>query len=398
MKIGYLPGVFDLLHHGHINIINKTIEACDATVIGIHTDDFVAHYKRRPLQTEKERLDAVQNYFGSKVYALEIIGSNHLEVIKKHGITHIFHGTDWELASYKKQIRYYEDGLDKLNITIELIPYTDGISTTMIISDLEAYRNLDCVFFDLDNTLLLNDAPTNEAVECVDYIQKQNIEVKVVTNNNNYTPKQNSSKLCGVGIQIYEHQICSPLKRIKQFLSDNLQFKNVYIWGSKNAIQYFREHKFNTTDDVNTADIFIVLYNANFHYCDLSSLVTCIQKHNVPYIVGNIDLTYPDKDVVLPDTGSIYHLINSITKISPILICGKPFLNGIDTAIDPDKKYMLVGDSLLTDGKLAENLNIHFYHKTDLCDLGILLKKLKLSVCIVNSHADTHAHAHAQIP
>ena len=57
---------------------------------------------------------------------------------------------------------------------------------------------------------------------------------------------------------------------------------------------------------------------------------------------------------------------------------------------------MLVGDSLLTDGKLAENLNIHFYHKTDLCDLGILLKKLKLSVCIVNSHADTHAHA--QIP
>jgi ribonucleotide monophosphatase NagD (HAD superfamily) len=108
--------------------------------------------------------------------------------------------------------------------------------------------------------------------------------------------------------------------------------------------------------------------------------VTRIQKHNVPYIVGNIDLTYPDKGVVLPDTGSIYHLINSITKISPILMCGKPFLNGIDTTIDPAKKYMLVGDSLLTDGKLAEKLNIPFFHKTDVCDLGILLKKLKLSV------------------
>lgn len=379
MKIGYLPGVFDLLHHGHINIINKTIQASDMTVIGIHTDEFVAHYKRRPVQTQDERLEAVKNYFGTKVYALEIIGSNHLEVIQKYGITHVFHGTDWELTSYKKQIRYYEDGLDKLNITIELIPYTDGISTTMIVSNLEAYSNLDCVFFDLDNTLLLNDAPTNEAVECVDFIQKQNIEIKVVTNNNNYTPKQISSKLCGVGIKIYEDQICSPLKCIKQFLSDNIQFKNVYIWGSKNAIHYFCEHNFNITDDVNTADIFIVLYNANFHYRDLSSLVTRIQKHNVPYIVGNIDLTYPDKDVVLPDTGSIYHLINNITKISPILICGKPFLNGIDTAIDPDKKYMLVGDSLLTDGKLAENLNIHFYHKTDLFDLGILLKKLKLS-------------------
>ena len=381
MKIGYLPGVFDLLHQGHINIINKTIDACDVTIIGIHTDDFVAHYKRRPIQTEKERLEAVQNYFGSRICALEVVGSNHFEVIKKHNITHIFHGTDWELTSYKKQIRYYEDGLDKLNITIELIPYTDGISTTMIVSNLEVYSNLDCIFFDLDNTLLLNDAPTNEAVECVDYIQKQNIEIKVVTNNNNYTPKQISSKLCSVGIQICEDQICSPLKCIKQFLHENTnQYVNIYVWGSKNAIEYLRDHGFNVVDDMNAADIFIILYNANFHYRDLSLLVTRIQKHNVPYIVGNIDLTYPDKDAVLPDTGSIYHLINIITKISPILICGKPFLHGIDTTIDPAKKYLLVGDSLLTDGKLAENLNIHFYHKTDLFDLGILLKKLKLSI------------------
>jgi HAD superfamily hydrolase (TIGR01450 family) len=379
MKIGYLPGVFDLLHHGHMNIINKTIEACDLTVIGIHTDDFVAQYKRRPIQTERERLEALQNYFGSRIYALEIVGSNHLEVVQKHGITHIFHGTDWELTSYKKQIRYYEDGLDKLNITVELIPYTEGISTTMIVSNFEAYSNLDCVFFDLDNTLLLNDAPTNEAVECVEFIQKQNIEIKVVTNNNNYTPKQISSKLRHVGIHIHEDQICSPLKRIKNFLTENVQYKNVYVWGSENAVQYLREHNFNATDDIFTADIFIILYNANFHYRDLSSLVTRIQKNKVPYIVGNIDLTYPDKDVVLPDTGSIYHLIHRITNISPILICGKPFVNGIDTTMDPAKKCLLVGDSLLTDGKLAENLNIQFYHKTDLCDLGILLKKLKLS-------------------
>jgi HAD superfamily hydrolase (TIGR01450 family) len=262
-----------------------------------------------------------------------------------------------------------------------MIPYTDGISTTMIVSNLEAYRNLDCIFFDLDNTLLLNDAPTNEAVECIEFIQKQNIQIKVVTNNNNYTPQQISSKLCNVGIRIHEDQICSPLKQIKNFLSNNVQFKNVYVWGSKNAIQYFREHNFNVIDneDMNVADIFIVLYHSNFHYRDLSLLVTRIQKHNVPYIVGNIDFTYPDKNVVLPDTGSIYNLINSITKISPILMCGKPFLNGIDGTIYPDKKYLLVGDSLLTDGKLAENLKIPFYHKTDLFDLGILLKKLKLT-------------------
>lgn len=380
MKVGYLPGVFDLLHSGHINIINKTIQQCDVTVVGIHTDDFVSQYKRRPVQTQDERLEAIQIYFGSKIYALEIVGSNHLEVIHKYNITHIFHGTDWELSSYKKQIRYYEDGLDKLNITVELIPYTEGISSTMIISNLEAYKNLDCVLFDLDNTLLLNDAPTREAVECVEFIQKQNIEIKVVTNNNNYTPKQISSKLCSVGIKIFEDQICSPLKRIKQFLNEKCnEYKNVYVWGSINAIQYFKENCFNVVDDMNVADIFIILYNSNFHYCDLALLLTLIKKNNTPYIIGNIDLTYPDKDAILPDTGSIYYLINNITNISPLLICGKPFLNGIDAVIDPTKKYMMVGDSLLTDAKLAENLNIPFFHKTDLCHLGILLKKIKLS-------------------
>lgn len=384
MKIGYLPGVFDLLHNGHINIINKTIQACDIAIIGIHTDEFVAQYKRRPIQTQEERLQAIQNYFGSKIHAFEIVGSNHLEVIQKHRISHIFHGTDWELTSYKKQIRYYEDGLDKLNITIELIPYTHGISTTMIVSNLEAYKNVDCIFFDLDNTLLLNDAPTNQAVECIEFIQKQNIEIKVVTNNNNYTPKQISSKLCGVGIRIFKHQICSPLKRIKQFLIENVTYTNIYVWGSQNAVQYFREYGFNVVDNMNAADIFIVLYNPSFHYDELTLLVTCILKNKIPYIVGNIDLTYPDKDVVLPDTGSIYYLINNITNISPLLICGKPFLNGIDTVIHSDKKYIFVGDSLLTDGKLAESLNIHFYHKTDLYDLGILLKKLKLTTTCNN--------------
>lgn len=376
MKIGYLPGVFDLLHHGHVNIINKVIELCDRIIIGIHTDEFVSDYKRCPIQTQGERLEAMREFFGSKIYAVEIVSSNHLKVIQKYNVTHIFHGTDWELTSYKKQIRYYEDGLDKLNIFIEMMPYTEGISTTLILSNLEFYKNLDGILFDLDNTLLLNDMPTNEAVECVQFIQKHNIEIKVITNNNNYTPKQISSKLCNVGMHINEEQICSPLKHIKLFLNANNAYKNIYVWGSNNAIQYLHDNNFNIINDMNAADIFIILYNAEFQYSDLSLLVTRIKKNKTPYVIGNIDLTYPDKDVILPDTGSIYNLIFNITNISPILICGKPHFSGMN--IKPNKKYIVVGDNVSTDGKLAENLNVHFFHKTDLFDLGILLKKLKI--------------------
>ena len=83
MKIGYLPGVFDLLHHGHVNIINKTIDLCDRIIIGIHTDEFVFEYKRCPVQTQSERLEAMRDFFGSKIYALEIVGPSHLKVIQK---------------------------------------------------------------------------------------------------------------------------------------------------------------------------------------------------------------------------------------------------------------------------------------------------------------------------
>jgi cytidyltransferase-like protein len=45
MKIGYIPGVFDIFHHGHICLIEKSLEHCDKLVIGVHTDIFVKSYK-----------------------------------------------------------------------------------------------------------------------------------------------------------------------------------------------------------------------------------------------------------------------------------------------------------------------------------------------------------------
>jgi ribonucleotide monophosphatase NagD (HAD superfamily) len=153
------------------------------------------------------------------------------------------------------------------------------------------------------------------------------------------------------------------------------QYVNIYVWGSNNATSYLHS-KFNLCSNINVADIIILLYKSDFIYNELCELITYI-KQGVPYIVGNIDLTYPDKQIVKPDTGSIYNMIISITGIQPLWICGKPNVGICD--IRSDKKYIMVGDSLLTDAKLAENMNIHFFHKTDVSDLGVLLTKLRLS-------------------
>ena len=374
MRIGYLPGVFDLLHNGHINIIQTAIGMCDKIVIGVHTDVFVSAYKRKPIQTQDERAFAILKHFGEKIHAIEIIGQFHLTTINKYGITHIFHGTDWELESYKKQIRYYEDNL---NVSIEMIPYTQGISTSQIISDIDSYKNVDCVLFDLDNTLMLNGDATPHAVECVKYIQEHDIQIQVITNNNNHTPEQIGYHLRNCGMNIDDDCIYSSLKQTLDFLLANPQYKQVYVWGSDSAIQYLHVSGVHLTTSFESADVFVVLYRSEFEYRDLCNLLTHIKLRHVPYTIGNIDLTYPNKNTVLPDTGSIYNMIRGITDVKPLLVCGKPF-PGI-CYIEPDKKYIMVGDSLITDAKLAENLNIHFFHKTDNNDLGVLLSKLKYS-------------------
>lgn len=143
MKIGYIPGVFDLFHKGHVNIIQNAILKCDHIIIGVNTDEFTSSYKRRPVQSQNERVTAIRNYFGSSILEVELVGDSHLHIINKHNITHIFHGTDWELESYKRHMRYYEDNL---NVSIEMIPYTKDISTSLIISDFNNYKITDHVY------------------------------------------------------------------------------------------------------------------------------------------------------------------------------------------------------------------------------------------------------------
>ena len=71
-------------------------------------------------------------------------------------------------------------------------------------------------------------------------------------------------------------------------------------------------------------------------------------------------------------------MIYSVTNVAPILVSGKPSVD--ICVIQKHKKYIFIGDNIITDGKLAENLKIPFFHKTLINDLHVLFMKLKLSL------------------
>ena len=379
--IGYVVGVFDLFHYGHENLILESIKRCDKLILAVHTDKFVESYKRKPIDNENVRKEKLLNFINSLNLNIDfevcIIDDNHIKLINKYNINIIFHGTDWELESYKKQIRYYEDKMDQKNIQIALIDYTKGISTTDIINNnIRDLRNKKCFLFDLDNTIMLNNKPMKHAVKLIETLQNNKIDIYLITNNNRYSPREIYNELNSNKLPFLYENIISSLVCVKEYLIEN-NYKNIYLWGTDSAKSYLENFGIICNSEQNKSyDIIVLLYKNNFDYNDLSNLCTILKCNN--YIVGNIDPCYPDKNLILPDTGSIVKLLEYACNKTPLKIFGKPNTDMISSV---RKKYkneeiIFIGDSEITDKKLALNSEINFLrvHKNgDISDLGVLL-------------------------
>ena len=191
-------------------------------------------------------------------------------MIDKYNINIIFHGTDWELESYKKQIKYYEHKMDEKNIKIELIDYTKGICTTDIINQ----KNYNFIIrkkfflFDLDNTLMLNNQPMKFASDLLQTISRNNKDIYLITNNNRYSPNEIYEDLKKNNLHISYENIISSLVLVKDYLIKN-NFKNIYLWGTLSAKKYLEKNNINvytSSSSTKDYDIIVILYNNNFNY------------------------------------------------------------------------------------------------------------------------------------
>ena len=88
----YADMVADLFHFGHVEFLRKVSALGDYVLIGIHSDDVVESYKRKPILTMEERMSCVA---GCR-YVDEVVPNAPLQVssewIEKNGIELVVHG------------------------------------------------------------------------------------------------------------------------------------------------------------------------------------------------------------------------------------------------------------------------------------------------------------------
>lgn len=54
-------GVFDLFHYGHKNLLQRCNDLFDEVTIGLHSDEVVESYKRRPVWSQQKRKEEILN-------------------------------------------------------------------------------------------------------------------------------------------------------------------------------------------------------------------------------------------------------------------------------------------------------------------------------------------------
>lgn len=128
-KLGYIAGVFDLFHVGHLNILRAAKNACDYLIVGVNSDELVETYKnRRPIIPLEERCEIVKAiHYVDEVIPLD--SRDKIEAWKTYQFDVVFSGDDWKFDPLYLET---EQRLKALGVDLIYFPYTKGTSSTVI--------------------------------------------------------------------------------------------------------------------------------------------------------------------------------------------------------------------------------------------------------------------------
>lgn len=135
-NVGYVAGVFDLFHIGHLNLIRRAKEQCNYLIVGVVTDEgVIRHKKSSPKIPFEERIAIVRACrYVDEAVEIPVNQGDTDEAYRRYKFDVQFSGSDYADDPKWGAKREF---LQKHGADLVFFPYTEGISTTQLKDILE---------------------------------------------------------------------------------------------------------------------------------------------------------------------------------------------------------------------------------------------------------------------
>lgn len=130
-KVGYIAGVFDLFHIGHLNLFKRAKELCDFLIVGVLVDELSVQFKNKlPIIPFEQRIQIVESIkYVDRAVLVDLSSLDKMIAWEKYKFDCLFSGDDWKGNSIWEM---EEEKLNNVGSNIIYLPYTKDISSTQI--------------------------------------------------------------------------------------------------------------------------------------------------------------------------------------------------------------------------------------------------------------------------
>ena len=139
-NVGYIAGVFDLFHVGHLNMFKRAKEQCKYLIVGVVSDDGVRLNKQaEPFVPFEERIEMVRSCrYVDEAVKLPLNFAGTRDMFKKYHFDVQFSGSDYE---HDPAWLSEKEFLEKNGATMIFFPYTQSTSSTKLKKAIEGRIN-----------------------------------------------------------------------------------------------------------------------------------------------------------------------------------------------------------------------------------------------------------------
>ena len=132
-KIIFTNGCFDILHHGHLDLIANAANLGNILIVGLNSDNSVKRLKgeERPINKEQDRLFQLSSLLCVDAVCL-FEEDTPLELIKTINPHIIVKGGDYDPSTVVGA-----DYVTGYGGTVEIIPFVSGYSTSSVIEQIK---------------------------------------------------------------------------------------------------------------------------------------------------------------------------------------------------------------------------------------------------------------------